>query len=129
MPRNAPTKRKYVKSGKYSANVVKEVEEVEEQYAPTSLAVEVLNDAVLAITGPRQEIYGDPTAMAGSVAVMWTQYLYVKSGDGVTITPTDVHLMLALLKIARAAACPEHTDSYMDGAAYMALAAEAESTF
>lgn len=59
------------------------------------------------------------------IANYWTEYLRgVYPGTRVEILPVDVGMMMALLKIARVTANPEHMDSYVDIAGYAALAAE-----
>ena len=44
--------------------------------------------------------------------------------DGEKILPSDVAIIMALVKIARLAASPGHEDSWIDLAGYAALGAE-----
>ena len=77
----------------------------------------VLAQAMDLINGDRQEAYGPPSENFQRIAVGWSVIL------GNDILPDQVALCMAWLKIARLAN-GKHGDSYVDGAAYMALAAE-----
>lgn len=78
---------------------------------------EILDEAKALICGDRQEIYGPPAVNFLRIAKGWSVIL------GTAVTPDQVALCMAWLKIARLAN-GQHHDSYVDGAAYMALAAE-----
>lgn len=83
----------------------------------------VLAEAMDLINGDRQEAYGPPSENFQRIAAGWSVIL------GNDISPDQVALCMAWLKIARLAngkhgANGKHVDSYIDGAAYMALAAE-----
>jgi hypothetical protein len=84
---------------------------------------EVLTRAASLITGDRAAEYGDAKESFRRIAGMWSAYL------GWSVSPSDAAMMLALLKASRVSSNPGHDDSYVDGAAYFALAAEvAEKT-
>lgn len=83
-----------------------------------SVRVTALREAEQVITKDRQDQYGDAEDCFGDIAALWTTY------KRVTFTAHDVAVMMALLKVARIKANPQHNDSYVDGAAYLALAAE-----
>jgi hypothetical protein len=74
-------------------------------------------DADALINGDRQAQYGPPSENFARIAAGWSVIL------GTDVTPDKVALCMAWLKIARLAQGP-HRDSYVDGAGYMALAAE-----
>ncbi len=78
---------------------------------------EILAKADELINGDRQEAYGPPQENFARIAAGWAVIL------GKPVTPEQVALCMAWLKIARLANGP-HDDSYIDGAAYMALAGE-----
>jgi hypothetical protein len=78
---------------------------------------DVLATAEAIITGERQAQYGPPRRNFYRAAVGWEVIL------GVDVTPEQVGLCLAWLKMARLAECP-HLDSYIDACGYLALAAE-----
>lgn len=78
----------------------------------------ILNDAIGLVNGPRQKDYGKPEVNFSRIAARWSQHL------GITVTPYQVCLLMAELKLARLASGEYHEDSLTDGAAYLALAAE-----
>lgn len=67
--------------------------------------------------GSREEDYGSPEDNFAVIAALWTAY------TGTDITPKDVAMMMALLKIARAKAGSK-PDTYVDLAGYAACGAE-----
>jgi hypothetical protein len=72
------------------------------------------------ITGPREQSHGDPSVQFAKTAKLWNEYLHV-----VSISPQDVCMMMALLKISRSrSGDPDSIDHYEDIAGYAALAAE-----
>lgn len=78
---------------------------------------EVLEAAAALINGDRQEAYGPPIANFNRIAEGWATILQAD------VSAEQVALCMAWLKIARLVNGP-HDDSYVDAAAYMALAAE-----
>ena len=66
----------------------------------------------------RQDIYGDPYINHKRIADLWSVYLETE------ISPSQVALCLSLVKIARLIESPNHLDSYIDLAAYGAIAGE-----
>jgi hypothetical protein len=66
----------------------------------------------------RNSTYGKPEDCFDMIAGLWTAYL------GEWITAMDVSMMMALLKVARAKANPQHGDSFIDIAGYAACGAE-----
>lgn len=77
----------------------------------------ILDEAKSLINGDRQEQYGTPQQNFSRIAAMWSAYL------GVDIAPEDVAVCMALLKASRLSNEKKH-DSFVDGAAYFALAGE-----
>lgn len=78
---------------------------------------EILAKAEELINGDREQHYGKPQDNFTRIAAGWSVIL------AKPVTPEQVALCMAWLKIARLANGP-HDDSYIDGAAYMALAGE-----
>lgn len=76
---------------------------------------ETLAHAQELLTGERARDYGDPAVNHQSVADLWAAYL------GHPVTPQDVTIMMALMKIARLKGAPAHKDSMVDAVAYMAI--------
>lgn len=82
---------------------------------------EILQEADRLVSGPRQEAYGPPQENFQRIADGWTIIL------GARVRPDQVALCMAWLKLARLTNGP-HPDSYVDGAAYFALAGELSSS-
>tara|TARA_R110000851_G_scaffold97428_1_gene211137 strand:+ start:16626 stop:16889 length:264 start_codon:yes stop_codon:yes gene_type:complete len=78
---------------------------------------EILETAATLVNGDRARDYGTPKANFGRIAAGWSVIL---DHD---VSAEQVALCMAWLKIARLVNGP-HSDSYVDAAAYMALAAE-----
>lgn len=81
----------------------------------------ILDEATELVYGDRQNDYGSPRDNFGRIAQGWSVIL------GQDITLPQVALCMAWLKIARLVQTPNHKDSFVDGAAYMALAGELAS--
>lgn len=77
----------------------------------------ILTRAADLICGDREAAYGPPSVNFERISVGWSIVL------GVEVSAEQVALCMAWLKIARLVNGP-HEDSYVDGAAYMALAGE-----
>ncbi len=82
-----------------------------------SVRSQILQRAGELINGDRQAAYGPPSVNFSRIAAGWSAIL------GQPVSPEQVALCMAWLKIARLVN-GRHEDSYVDGAAYMALAAE-----
>lgn len=81
-------------------------------------ANELLNIADELISGDRAKEYGDKEVMHNNIARLWSAFL------NVNITGHDVALMMTLLKMARTKAGKVTEDTYIDMAAYSAIAGE-----
>ena len=77
----------------------------------------ILAEASALINSDRQDQYGPPSENFRRIATGWGVIL------GRDVSPEQVALCMAWLKIARLVNGPHH-DSYVDGAGYMALAGE-----
>lgn len=78
----------------------------------------VLREAIILTHGDRNDQHGDPRPNHENIAQIWSVIL------GRDITPAQVALCMAGLKLARLASNPDNRDSYVDGAAYLAIAHE-----
>lgn len=67
------------------------------------------------VHGDREKTYGDPGKNLRLIVQYWSTH------TGITITETDVCIMMMLLKIARLKNNPDHVDSWIDIAGYAAL--------
>jgi len=79
---------------------------------------QILDTATLLTCGSREEVYGTPLINHSRIAKMWSVIL------GQEVLPAQVALCMAATKIARLVESPDHLDSYVDGAAYLAIAGE-----
>ena len=76
-----------------------------------------LLDALEAVTGKREDAYGNKLKNHQNIADLWSIFLKHK------ITAHDVAICMALLKIARLMHS-HHDDAYIDLAGYAAIARE-----
>ena len=88
---------------------------------------EILNYAKECVCGKREQDYGSPESNFGLIANLWTDYLYPGEEKGCIITPLDVSMMMALLKIARIRNGGGTGDSFVDLAGYAACGGEIHS--
>lgn len=82
--------------------------------------LDTLKAAAECVCGSREEDYGSPEDNFAVIAALWTAY------TGTDVTPKDVAMMMALLKIARAKAGSK-PDTYINLAGYAACGAEISS--
>ena len=79
---------------------------------------EILQEARRLTAADRNAIYGDPLINHQRIAAIWSVIL------GIEVTPSQAALCMAGVKLARAVESPDHEDSFIDGAAYFAIAGE-----
>lgn len=107
-----------------------DAEKLETEDEPKKLTrAAVLEKARACVCGEREEDYGSPEDSFGCIAELWEAYLRaacIAPDAIVTVTPTDVAMLMALLKIARVGtSCVGGTaDSFVDLAGYAACGAE-----
>lgn len=68
--------------------------------------------------GDRDDVYGSPYDNHQRIASLWSIVLERE------VEPHEVALCMVMVKVSRLIESPDHTDSYIDGAAYFALAGE-----
>jgi hypothetical protein len=81
----------------------------------------ILDEARAIIYGDREETHGTPDKNLRAIGHIWTAILADKLQDGCAIGPELVCLMMAGLKLARAANKPQHREHALDTVGYMAL--------
>ena len=86
---------------------------------PRATRESILDAAKRCVCGDREQDYGSPEDNFAVIAALWTAY------TGTDITPKDVAMMMALLKIARAKAGSK-PDTYLDLAGYATCGGELE---
>ncbi len=84
--------------------------------------VETLDAAKRVVVGEREDTYGGPEDSFQVIADYWSIHL------GVPVKAVDVAIMMDLLKSARLRAAPDHIDSWIDKAGYVACGAEIATT-
>ena len=82
---------------------------------------EILRSAEDLVTGARKDDYGDPLDNHKRIALLWQVVL------GTEISPAEVAICMALVKVARLVQNPKHEDSYIDLCGYAAIAGEVAS--
>lgn len=85
--------------------------------------VQLLKEAAGLITGERQEQYGPPSVSFTRIADIFNVIISRKLKDGERVDPADAALLLAGMKLARAAEGYKH-DTAADLAGYAGLWAE-----
>lgn len=78
----------------------------------------ILKEADHLINNDREAIYGHPSINHSRIAKLWSVILEVE------VQPYQVALCMNQVKISRLVATPDHDDSYIDAAAYIAIAGE-----
>jgi len=84
----------------------------------TKRTLDFLRDAVMLVEGDRASEYGDKVINHSNIAKLWSAYL------DHPLTGHEVAVMMCLLKIARTKLGKRTRDTYVDAAAYMAIAGE-----
>jgi len=79
---------------------------------------DILDQATALTTNDRNLQHGEPYINHDNIARIWSVIL------GRKVEPFQVALCMAGLKLARLAGNPDNMDSYIDGAAYLAIAGE-----
>ncbi len=79
---------------------------------------EILDEANRLTHGDRDKNYGTPKVNHERIAALWSIVLETE------ISAAQVALCMAQVKVARLIESPEHLDSFIDAAAYMAISGE-----
>ena len=78
----------------------------------------VLDTAKEYVTKDRAADHGDLENNFHTISAYWSNHL------GIAVSPTDVAVMMCLLKLARIKSNPGHMDNWIDGCGYLACGAE-----
>ena len=79
---------------------------------------EFLSEAIRLSGTDRQKDYGDKVENHNNIAKLWSAYL------DIPVTAHDVAILMSLLKVARTKLGAVSKDTYIDMAAYSAIAGE-----
>lgn len=86
---------------------------------------DILDKAKKCVCGQREQDYGTPESNFQLIADLWNGYLGGRTDNPViSVTPVDVSMMMALLKIARIRNGGGSGDSFVDLAGYAACGGE-----
>lgn len=85
---------------------------------------QILEKAVELTLGDRNKSYGDPKENMEFIAKLFNVWMSNEPSDFYEFDSVDVAMFLLFVKISRIRVSPQHTDSYIDAAAYVAIAAE-----
>lgn len=94
---------------------------------------DILTRAMECVCGGREQDYGRPEDNFGLISELWTAYIQAgikregHGGFGYRVTPRDVAILMALLKVARISGGGGSGDSYVDLAGYAACAGEMDN--
>ncbi len=84
---------------------------------------EILDCAKIRVCGDRDYMYGEPENNFALIAKLWNDYLQ-DGHKNIEISPIDVCMMMAMVKIARIRTGIETFDSFVDLAGYAACGGE-----
>lgn len=84
---------------------------------------DILDKAKECVCGQREQDYGTPESNFGLIADLWSAYM------NIDISPTDVAMMMVLMKAARIKNGGGTGDSFVDIAGYAACGGEINSTY
>lgn len=76
---------------------------------------------IVDIVSSRGNNYGPPEDNFANIASFWSAWVKSRYGSDLKFDRADVGVMSAMIKIARLAQTPGHTDSALDGAIYLML--------
>lgn len=82
---------------------------------------EILDAAAKCVLGDREQDYGSPENNFQKIADLWNAYC------GAVFTPSDVAVMMTLVKIARISSGHAKEDNWVDGCGYLACGGEIET--
>ena len=83
---------------------------------------DILKEAKRIVTKDRAATHGNAEDNFTAIADGWEWWMNLRKGGH--LTSYDVAMMMVIFKIARAASNNGHTDNFIDGAGYFALAGE-----
>lgn len=100
---------------------IREISNVEMVRRPPTTGSSILDEAREIVFGDREQTHGEPAKNLRAIGHIWTAILAGKLQPDATIEPEIVCLMMAGLKLARAANRPSHREHALDTVGYMAL--------
>ena len=89
---------------------------------------EILKASEECVCKDRQDAYGKPENNFAAICNLWNQYLLNKYGFD-SLNPTDIGVLMALMKIGRITSGKHNIDNYIDAIGYLACAGEIAEKF
>ena len=91
-----------------------------------SIRDDILQEARKIVMGNREAAYGSPEDCFSAIARLWEAYLNSRGTiiESLDITPTDVAVMMILMKVGRIANGKPKLDNWVDIAGYAACGGE-----
>lgn len=88
----------------------------------------ILENAIQCVTKDRNATHGEPEDNFNTIARYWQIYLesigvfksYKDEGGSRNLEPTDIAVLMILIKVSRLSTSPEHPDHWTDIAGYAA---------
>ena len=96
---------------------------MEEKLSERELCLKAARDCVCK---DRENDYGSPEDNFITIADYWSSYLSKKHHKAITVSASDVAIMMTLMKIARLTSGNFKGDSYIDACGYLACGYEIE---
>lgn len=87
----------------------------------------ILKEAINITSGARAVTYGDKRTNHENIAALWNGWLRARLKPGCELSGRDVAVLMGLMKAARMMLGSGTSDSYVDAAAYFAIAGELAS--
>ena len=84
---------------------------------------ELLQKATEITKGAREQHYGKPENNFNNIARLWKAY-FENIGYDIDVTPSDVAILMILMKTARLCSDSHHDDSWLDIAGYASCGSE-----
>lgn len=85
-------------------------------------AADLLAQASQLVSDTRAATHGDAHTNHWNIARLWNAFLSIRPEPADPLSPRDVALMMALLKVARTQLGDHNADDYVDVAGYVAIA-------
>jgi hypothetical protein len=84
----------------------------------------ICRQAAKLVEGDRADTHGDALVVHAGIALSWNAYLAGRLASAFELSPKDVALMMALVKIERTKHGQHNPDNYVDLAGYAGIAGE-----
>ena len=87
-------------------------------------AADLLTAAADLVSGERAAAHGDMHETHRNIATLWNVYMAMRPDATLPLLPSDVAMMMSLMKIARSQNGADNPDDLMDAAGYLGIASQ-----